>query len=64
MTDNRKLPRSEQECFFTPPKALFPREVLEPLYRQYVEDHPPHDRTDKEISGFYSFLLEQVAPEK
>lgn len=57
-------PKNEQESTFPLPEPLFAREILEPLYRQYIRDHPPYDRTQREIEGFFEFLLIQCKPEK
>jgi hypothetical protein len=59
---DRRHPRNEQEACFPNQEPLFPREILEPLYNEYIRLNPPYDKAIREISGFYVFLLKQSKP--
>ena len=62
MEYDSRHPRNEQEAYLPHKEALFPREILEPLYKEYVRLNPPYNKTTHEINGFYEFLLKQPKP--
>lgn len=56
---NTRFPLIEEEVIFKQKVALFPREILEPLYEEYIRANPPYDMTRQQTQGFFRFLLEQ-----